>query len=268
LVSIRRQCALLQINRSSYYYQPKPKLGKDDIHLMEEIDKIYTRLPYYGVTKITKQLKRQGIMINHKKVYRLMKVMGIQAIYPKEKIKGLSQSEPGHAIYPYLLNGITAGFPNHIWGVDITYIRLKNDWLYLFAVLDWHSRFVLSWELSDSLTTDFCCFALKQALADFGIPEIYNSDQGSQLTAKVYLNILRQHPEIKISMDHKGRCFDNIFTERIWRTIKYEEVYVKDYQNYKEAKQSLTDYLNIYNYERLHENLNYQTPAEIYFRKH
>lgn len=232
---------------------------------MGEIDRIYTKFPYYGVPRITRQLHRENILVNHKKIQRLMGIMEIQAIVPK---KNLSQPKEGNSVYPYLLEGLTIGFPNQVWGVDITYVRLRNDWLYLFAILDWYSRFVLSWELSDSLSSEFCCQALNRAISFYGIPDIHNSDQGSQLTAKVYLDILRQYPTIKISMDGRGRAFDNIFTERLWRTVKYEEVYLKDYSTPKEAKQSLGQYFNLYNNERLHQSLSYQTPAEVYFQKH
>jgi putative transposase len=192
-----------------------------------------------------------------------MGIMGIEAIFPKPN---LSKPNITHDIYPYLLTDLEISHPNHVWGVDITYIRLKGDWLYLFVVLDWFSRYILSWELSDSLSSDFCCQTLRRALT-IGVPDIHNSDQGSQLTAEEYLDILKSHPNIKISMDHKGRCFDNIFTERLWRTVKYEEVYLKDYQSPKEARRSLTEYLKFYNEERFHSSLNYKTPAEIYFEK-
>jgi len=227
---------------------------------MGEIDKIYTAHPFYGYPKITRELKEKGFIINHKKVSRLMRLMGIQAIYPK---RNLSKPNIQNELYPYLLRGIKAKYPNHIWGVDITFIKLKSDWLYLFAVLDWYSRFILSWELSDNLETRFCCEALTKALK-VGIPEIHNSDQGSQLTAKEYLAILKAYSSIKISMDGKGRAFDNIFTERLWRTVKYEEVYLKDYSNYFEAKENLSKYLNFYNSKRFHQSLNYKTPEMVY----
>jgi putative transposase len=227
---------------------------------MGEIDKIYTKRPFYGYPRI---LYRSGYPVNHKRVYRLMKIMGIEGVFPR---RNLSRPNKKHEIYPYLLSGLDIACPNHVWGADITYVRLKNDWLYLFAVLDWFSRYILAWELSDSLSSDFCCEALKRAL-QINLPDIHNSDQGSQMTDKEYLGILKSHPTIKISMDGRGRVFDNIFTERIWRTIKYEEIYLKDYQRPKEAKQELGEYIKFYNEERLHQSLNYQTPAEIYFKK-
>lgn len=238
-------------------------MSDEDILTMNKIDEIYTKRPYYGVPRITKELNKDIFVANHKRVYRLMGIMGIEAVFPR---KNLSKPNITHDVYPYLLSNLTVSYPNHVWGVDITYIRLKGDWLYLFAVLDWFSRYILAWELSDSLSSDFCCQALRHAL-EIAVPDIHNSDQGSQLTAVDYLSILKSHPEIKISMDHKGRCFDNIFTERLWRTIKYEEVYLKDYQNPREARESLTEYLKFYNEERFHSSLNYKTPAEIYFEK-
>jgi len=258
-IPVTSQCALLQLNRSSFYY-PRKKVNPEDVYYMGEIDKIYTKCPFYGTPKITRELKNKGNIVNHKRVERLMRLMGIQAIFPK---KNFSIPNSLNEKYPYLLAGLTAKFPNHIWGVDITFIKLKNDWLYLFAVLDWYSRFVLSWELSNSLSTDFCCKALTNALK-IGSPEIHNSDQGSQLTAKEYLGILKARPGIKISMDGKGRAFDNIFTERLWRTVKYEEVYLKDYQSYWEAKENLSQYFSFYNSKRLHQSLSYQTPEMVY----
>lgn len=261
-MSIRRQCALLQVNRSNYYYQSEPVVSINDIRLMNKIDKIWTKSPFYGVPRITAQLRREGLIVNHKRVYRLMKMMGIEAIFPR---KNLSRPERGHEVYPYLLKNLVIKRVNQVWGVDITYIRLQDSFLYLFAVLDWFSRYILAWQLSDSLATEFCCQALEEALS-LSIPEIHNSDQGSQLTANKYLAILKAHPEIKISMDGRGRAFDNIFTERLWRTIKYEEVYLKDYQSPKEARKSIAKYVDFYNNERLHQSLSYKTPSEVYFK--
>lgn len=260
---MRTQCALLQLARSNIYYERKPALSSGDIFLMGEIDKIYTKCPFYGYPRITKQLEREGYEINHKHVYRLMKIMAIEGICPK---RNLSRPNKNHEIFPYLLSGLDIVYPNHVWGVDITYVKLKGNWLYLFIVLDWFSRYILAWELSDSLSSDFCCEALEKALK-INIPYIHNSDQGSQMTDKEYLRILKNHPSIKISMDGRGRAFDNIFTERIFRTIKYEEVYLKDYQTPKEARCELGEYIKFYNEERLHQSLNYQTPSEIYFKK-
>jgi len=192
-----------------------------------------------------------------------MQIMGIQAIYPKPKT---SISDKQHAKYPYLLKGVTADYPNHIWGTDITYIRVKGTWMYLVAILDWFSRYVVSWELSDTLCVEFCIEGLRKAL-EIAIPEIHNSDQGSQFTAAEYLAILKAYETIKISMDGRGRAMDNIFTERLWRTVKQEEVYLREYQSPKEARLSLEEYFTFYNYERKHQSHNYRTPATIYFNR-
>ena len=204
-----------------------------------------------------------GIVVNHKRVHRFMQVMEIQALYPKPKI---STPDKQHEVYPYLLKGVTAGYPNHIWGTDITYIRVKGTWMYLVAILDWFSRYVVSWELSDSLTGEFCREALRRAL-EIAIPEIHNSDQGAQFTAEEYLAILKAFETIQISMDSRGRAMDNIFTERLWRTVKYEEVYLKEYQSPRQARQSLTEYFTFYNHERKHQSLQYETPEAVYFNR-
>lgn len=259
-ISIVRQCALLGVQRSTYYYEPTP----DDpatVALMHAIDAIYTHLPYYGSPRITAQLRRDGVLTNHKRVERLMRNMGLQAMYPKPRT---SQPHPAHPVYPYLLRGIAITRPNHVWGTDLTYVRAQGQWFYLVAILDWFSRYVISWRLSPSLSVGSCVAALEAALAT-GIPEVHNSDQGSQFTSAEYLAVLKRHPDIRISMDGRGRCFDNIFTERLWRTVKYEEVYLHDYRSYEEARASLTRYFHTYNHERLHSALNYRTPAEIYF---
>lgn len=233
----------------------------EDIVVMDAIDRLYTKRPYFGVRRITKHLQIPGVVVNHKRIHRLMQVMGIQAIYPKPNT---SIPNKQHEIYPYLLQGVTASYPNHIWGTDITYIRVKGTWMYLVAILDWFSRYVVSWELSDTLGVEFCVEGLKKALAT-AVPEIHNSDQGSQFTAGEYVGILKAYETITISMDGRGRAMDNIFTERLWRSVKYEEVYLKEYQSPREARQSLTDYFTFYNYERKHQAHNYKTPAEIYF---
>lgn len=241
---------------------------------MDYLDKTNTDIPFYGVPRITREVNsrleqamKEGTIdmfclpVNHKRIYRLMKILDIQALYPKPK---LSIPNKNHLIYPYLLKDVTITRPNHVWSIDITYIKLKGDWMYLVAIIDWYSRFVLSWELSDTMTVDFCAEALEKALT-FAIPEIHNSDQGSQMTAKEYLAILQRYPTIRISMDHRGRCFDNIFIERFWRSFKYEEVYLKDYESPREARESITAYMDFYNYKRFHQSLNYQIPAKVYF---
>lgn len=259
-ISLRRQCELLGINRSSYYYAPSP-LKLETVELMHKIDKLYTEFPYYGYPRITAQLRREGIIVNEKKIARLMKIMGIQAIYPK---KSLSKNNTPHPVYPYLLNNLNIICPNQVWGTDITYIKAAKIWFYLVAIMDWFSRYVLAWKLSPNLSGDFCAETLRQALK-INIPGIHNSDQGCQFTAEDYLAILKQKTQIRISMDGRGRCFDNIFTERLWRTVKYEEVYLKDYQSFTEAEKSLNQYFKTYNHKRLHQSLNYRTPAEVYF---
>lgn len=229
---------------------------------MHRIDEIYTKRPFYGYPKITEQLKREGHNYNHKRIARLMKIMGIQAIVPK---RNLSKKHPQNPVYPYLLKGANINLPNHVWGTDITYIRANNNWFYLMAMIDWFSRYVLSWKLSYSMENDSCIEILENALK-INKPEIHNSDQGSQFTSIDYTSILKAN-EIKISMDGRGRCFDNIFTERLWRTVKYEEVYLKNYSSFSEAEESLNNYFNFYNNDRIHQALNYKTPAEIYFNK-
>lgn len=260
-LSVARQCQLLEVSKSGYYYEPEP-VSEEELFFLKKIDEIYTELPFYGSPKITKELRRQGALINHKRVERLMRKMGLQAIFPN---RNTSQPHPRHPVFPYLLRKTKAGYPNHIWGTDITFIRGKGVWFYLVAILDWYSRFVLSWRLSRTMTVDFCAEALDEALKK-AQPEFHNSDQGSQFTSDEYISLLKKFPEIKISMDGRGRCFDNIFTERLWRTVKYEEVYLQDYTSYNEANESLKRYFQLYNFRRLHSALNYQTPAEIYYQ--
>lgn len=254
---------MLGISRSGYYYEPAPP-SEREIFLTKRIDEIYTESPYYGSPKITAQLKRDGILINHKAVERLMRIMGIAAICPT---KFTSRGNKQHLKYPYLLRGLRIDHPDQVWGTDITYIRANGFWFYLTAIMDWYSRRVISWRLSRSLSSDFCVVSLQNALSKGRIPEIHNSDQGSQFTSEEYTGVLKQYPQTKISMDGRGRCFDNIFTERLWRNVKYEEVYLKDYQSFEEAEQELKKYFDKYNNRRLHESLGYRPPAEIYFEK-
>jgi putative transposase len=228
---------------------------------MRRIDEIYTEFPYYGSPKITKELHRQNIIANHKMVERLMREMGLAAIVPKQN---LSLANPQAIKYPYLLKNLPIIRPNQVWGTDITYIRAAGMWFYLVAIIDWFSRYVLSWQLSATMDTEFCMTALAAALRN-AKPEIHNSDQGSQFTSHEYTRML-QDQDIRISMDGRGRCFDNIFTERLWRTVKYEEVYLRDYRGYDEARDSLAKYFSTYNTRRLHQSLDYHTPAEAYFQ--
>lgn len=260
-VSIVAQCELLSIYRSGVYYAPRPADART-LLLQRRIDEIYTAAPFYGIRKITAQLHAEGLQVNHKAVARHMQVMGLRAIYPGPNLSKRAQQ---HAIYPYLLRGLTIDQPNQVWGVDITYIRLRSGWMYLFAVLDWFSRFVITWALDLTLEIGFVLDAMRSALAT-STPVICNSDQGSHFTSPQYIALFQDTP-VQISMDGKGRALDNIFTERLWRTVKYEEVYLKDYASPREARTSISEYLDFYNHRRLHQALDYQTPASVYFKK-
>jgi putative transposase len=257
-ISLQDQAELLSVSRSSLYYQPVGP-SEREIAVKHRIDEIYTAHPYYGSRRITAKLRREGMPISRPTVQRYMRQMGIAGIAPGPN---LSQSHPDHEVFPYLLRNVTIIRPNQVWGIDITYIRLTGGWLYLVAVLDWFSRLILSWELDQTLEIPFVLQAVDCAL-EKGKPEIWNSDQGGQFTSPKYTRRL-QNAEINISMDGRGRALDNIFTERLWRTIKYEEVYLKDYTSPREARQSLSQYLTFYNQERLHQSLDYQTPAEVH----
>ena len=257
-ISIIRQCDLLGLSRSSYYYCSKGE-SEHNLLLMRLLDEHYTRIPTYGSLKMTEWLNRQGYHVNHKRVERLLSLMGLKAIYPRP---GTSQSHSEHKIYPYLLRDVTIDRVNQVWSTDITYIRLKAGFLYLTAVLDWASRYVLSWRLSGALESSFCTEALEAALK-IATPEIFNTDQGTQFTSEDFTRILKGRG-IAISMDGRGRCLDNIFVERLWRTVKYEEVYLSDYQSPGEAQLGLKKYFEFYNRERYHQSLSYQTPHEVY----
>lgn len=256
---ISTQADLLGVSRSSVYYQPAPP-NMEDYFVMNRIDEIYTEMPYYGVRKMTHKLRSDGYEINPKRVRRLMRQMGLEAIYPKPR---LSDNTTFHPRYPYLLRNVIIDRPNQVWGTDITYIKMRQGFVYLVAFLDWYSRYVISWRLSNSLSTSFVVEAAEEALRT-AIPEITNSDQGVQFTSREYLNTW--NPETtQISMDGRGRCMDNIFTERLWRSVKYEDIYPNQYDCVLDVKDGLTRYFNTYNYRRLHQSLNYQTPAEVYF---
>ncbi len=257
-ISVRRQCELLGLSRSGLYYEPLGE-SEENLALMRLLDEQYTRAPYYGSRRMVAWLGTQGFEANRKRVSRLMTVMGIEAVYPKPK---LSLPGEGHKIYPYLLRGVGVDRVNQVWSTDITYIRMSRGFAYLVAVMDWFSRYVLSWRLSVSLELDFCVEALKCALRR-GRPEIFNTDQGSQFTSEKFTGELAAR-EIAISMDGRGRCMDNIFIERLWRSLKYEEVYLKDYESVAEARAGIERYLRFYNEERLHQSLQYRTPAAIW----
>lgn len=258
-LSIRRQCILLGISRSGYYYQPR-EMSSEERMIVEELDKIYTKWPYYGTRRMSKELLRRGFRAGRKRVRRLMGILGVRAIYPKKR---LSIPNKEHKVYPYLIKGVNINRPGMVWGADITYIKLSHGFVYLVVIIDWFSRYVLSWRISTTLDSDFCIEALKEALSR-GKPEYFNTDQGSQFTCNAFTDILKAH-EIKISMDGKGRVYDNIFVERFWRTLKYEEVYLKSYESAKECKSNIRDYLRFYNNERIHQSLDYHTPSEVHY---
>jgi putative transposase len=258
---ISRQADLLDISRASIYYVPV--VDEQDLRIMNRMDEIFTEAPTSGSRTMKAILKREGMLICREHAQRLMRVMGLEAIYPK---KGMDTSIPDntHRKYPYLLRNVPIVRSNQVWGTDITYVRLKDGWAYLVAILDWFSRYVVSWELSLTLETEFCITALERALA-IATPDIFNSDQGSQFTANEYTSILEGHG-IRISMDGRGRCFDNIFTERLWRTVKYEHVYLHDRRDVHETRCGLDDYFTRYNTKRPHQSLDDRTPEEVYFK--
>jgi putative transposase len=252
-LSIAQQCALVGLPRSTWYYQPAGE-SAENLSLMRSIDELYLRWPFYGSRKLADVLGT-----NRKRVQRLMRRMGIEAIYPKRRT---TWPAVGHKIYPYLLRGVAVTRPNQVWSSDITYVPLRQGFLYLVAVMDWYSRHVLSWRLSNTLEGSFCVEALEAALAG-ATPEIFNTDQGSQFTAAAFTSRLESRG-VAISMDGRGRALDNVFIERLWRSVKYEEVYLKDYADGWEAEASLASYFRFYNHERIHQALGYRTPAEVY----
>jgi putative transposase len=258
-ISIARQCELVGLARASFYHKPQGE-SAENLHLMRLLDEQYTHTPYYGVRRMTAWLRSQGYTVNHKRVARLLHTMGLETLYPKPR---LSQPHPAHRIYPYLLRGVPITRVNQVWSTDITYIRLHGGFVYLVAVMDWFSRYVLSWALSITMDVAFCLEALEQALG-MAQPEIFNSDQGAQFTSLEFTGRLAA-AGIQISMDGRGRALDNVFVERLWRTVKYEEVYLKDYETPREAIQGLGTFFVRYNEWRQHQALGYQTPASVYF---
>jgi putative transposase len=264
-LSIARQCELLSLPRSSYYRRPCYSSGEsqEDLELMRLIDEEYMRHPFYGSRKIRDHLLRQGNNVNRKRVQRMMRKMGIQSIAPKPST---SSPRRDHKIYPYLLKGMNINRPNMVWCSDITYIRLSGGFVYLTAIMDWHSRYVLSWEVSVTMDDDFCVNALESAIRRYGRPDIFNTDQGAQYTGKHFTDVLLEHG-IRISMDGKGRAMDNIFIERLWRSVKYEEVYLNEYQDVKELIKALKQYFDFYNFERPHQSLDGKTPGEVHWGK-
>lgn len=257
-MSLLVQADLLSISRSSLYYQPEPPRA-EEVALRHRIDEIYTRWPFYGSRRISASLVREGYTVSRKRVQGCMREMGIAGICPGPNS---SKRNMEHKVYPYLLRGLVVETPDQVWGIDITYIRLEAGWMYLVAVLDWFSRYVVSWEMDQSLEITFVLEAVERALSH-ATPEIWNSDQGSHFTSRMYLDRLEERG-IRISMDGKGRAIDNIFTERLWRSVKYEEVYLNSYDSPKMARRRLGDYLRFYNEERPHQSLLYRTPAQVY----
>lgn len=264
MLSIRRQCEAILLPLSSYYYKPVPE-DPDNLSLLRLVDEEYLKHPFYGVRQMTQFVKNNHLEfgpVNHKRIARLMKILGIQGIHPKKK---LSIANKEHQIYPYLLKGVAITHPDQVWSVDITYIPMRRGFCYLVAIVDWYSRLIIAWKLSVTMEIDFCIEALQQAL-QISQPEIFNSDQGSQFTSQAFVNLLLDK-QIQVSMDGKGRVFDNIFIERFWRTIKYEEVYLHAYESVWEAERSIGAYIRFYNQERLHSSLGYQTPNSLYNSK-
>ena len=259
-LSLRRQCELLSLARSGIYYKTEHNHDDGNTNMMNLIDTIYTKHPFFGYRGITAMLRRLGYAVNGKRIIGLMRRMSLEAIYPK---KNTSIASREHLKYPYLLNEINVTRPGQVWATDITYIRMRKGYLYLMAIMDWHSRYVLSWRLSNTLDVSFCIDALEEALLKYVHPKIFNSDQGCQFTSETFTKRLIG-AGIRISMAGKGRCHDNIFVERLWRSLKYEEVFLKDYCDGIEAAASLNSYFRFYNFERPHQALGYKTPQEVY----
>ena len=258
-LSIRRQCQLLGLAAASYYYRAEPESAQN-LRYMRWLDEEYTRYPFYGVRKMTFGLQQQGQAVGPKRVRRLLRTMGLMAVYAKPR---LSLNPLAHRRFPYLLKGVAMVRPNQVWSTDITYIRRRGGFVYLAAVLDWYSRYVLAWELSISLEADFCVAVLERALTDQR-PEIFNTDQGVQFTSAQFQAPLLA-AQVRLSMDGRGRAFDNIFVERLWRSVKYEEVYLKDYRNVAEARHGLNQYFSFYNEQRIHQALDYRTPQNAHY---
>jgi putative transposase len=261
-LSVSTQCELIGLGRSSYYFKRK-NLTIKDYNIMNKIDEIFTEHPYYGTRRMVEVLKESGYKLGRKKMRKYYQIMGLEAIYPK---MNLSKRNQAHKVYPYLLRDFTIEKANQVYSSDITYIRLKQGFVYLVAVIDWYSRYVLSWRVSINLESDFCVEALNEAIAKYGNPEIFNTDQGVQYTSKAFTEVLLQN-KIAISMDGKGRALDNVFIERFWRSLKQEKIYRIDLETVKEAKIAIEEYMDFYNNIRLHQSLGYKTPKEVHFAK-
>jgi putative transposase len=259
-LSLSRQCDLISISRSSFYYTVKGE-SKQNLSLMEWIDKLFLKYPFYGSRQMARQLRREGICVGRHRVRRLMRLMGLQAIYQAPRT---SAPHPDHRIYPYLLRKMVIDRPNQVWCADITYIPVQHGFLYLVAIMDWATRHVLSWRLSNSMDASFCIEALEEALTKYGKPEIFNTDQGSQFTSFDFTGVLSR-ADVKISMDGRGRCMDNIFIERLWRSLKYEAVYLHEMTDGFKAQKIIDDWMGFYNTERPHSALDGNTPKEAYW---
>lgn len=258
-ITLTRQCELLSIHRSGLYYAPASE-SEQNLKLMRLLDERYLKTPFYGIRRLTKWLKKQGILINRKKVKRLMGLMGWQTLYRKPNT---SWKNKEHAIYPYLLKDITIDHKNQAWGIDITYVPMRRGFMYLCAIIDLHTRFVVNWGISNSMTAEWCSKLVEEAIEMHGRPEIINSDQGSQFTSQEYTEML-QSKEIRISMDGKGRAIDNIFIERLWKSVKYECIYLNVFEDGVQLYRGLSSYFDFYNTERLHQSLDYETPESLY----
>lgn len=258
-ISVKHCCDLIGLNRSTYYYRRRGESALN-LRLMELLDEKYTKHPFYGVPRMTDWLRDQGYCVNPKRIDRLMKLMGIMAVYPRKRT---SRPHPDHKIYPYLLRDVSVTRPDQVWCADLTYIRMVQGFVYLVAVMDWFSRYVLAWELSITLDSGFCVSALERAL-EISVPEIFNTDQGSQFTSEDFTGRLKEQG-VRISMDGRGRFHDNIFIERLWRSVKYEEVYIHSYEKVREARDGLARYFDFYNRERRHSSLEKKTPYDVYF---
>lgn len=259
-LSLSGQCSILGISRSSVYYK-KRSVREEDLQLMRLIDEQYLKTPFYGSRSMRNYLRRLGHKINRKRVQRLMRLMGLEAVYPKPKT---SKPHPEHKIYPYLLRNLSIDHPNQVWAADITYIPMQRGFMYLVAVMDWYSRKVLSWKLSNTLDAEFCTAALEEAIKHYGCPEIFNTDQGSQFTSAAFTELLESNG-IEISMDGRGRFHDNIFIERLWWTVKYQYLYLRAFEGGTDLRQGLENWFSFYNQERPHQSLNDRTPDETYF---
>jgi len=257
---LARQCRLLELARSTFYYRPKP-LPERDLEMMRDIDEIHLAWPFYGSRRIMHELRGRGYKVGRGHVSKLMQLMGIRAIYRRPRT---TIPDAKHKVYPYLLKGLDITRANHVWAADICYLPMRRGYAYLVAIMDWASRKTLSWRLSNTLDASFCVEALKEAIERYGCPEIFNTDQGSQFTSDEFTDVLSSR-DIRIGMDGRGRWFDNVFVERLWRSVKYEEVYLKAYESLGEARQGLGDYFEFYNQKRRHQGLDYRTPDEVYW---